>query len=154
MNKWDKKILVVDFDGVLHNYDGVWQGPDVITGGAVPGMEDFLTEAVKHFQVCIYGSRSAGRAGNYAMQLFLFKRVHGAVMAQLQFPTTKPPAFVSLDDRGLTFTGVFPSMETLLSFKPWNKQCPTPCPTESSSLTPSSGEEPNPTCSGESEEQS
>lgn len=39
----------------------------------------------------------------------------------IQFPTEKPPAMVTLDDRALTFTGVWPGMDTLLNFKPWNK---------------------------------
>ena len=45
---------------------------------------------------------------------------HGAWGA-LQWPTEKPAAFITIDDRALTFTGVWPAIETLLSFKPWNK---------------------------------
>ena len=39
-----------------------------------------------------------------------------------KFPETKPPAFVGIDDRVLTFEGEWPSMEQLLAFKPWNKR--------------------------------
>jgi len=43
------------------------------------------------------------------------------IVSRVQFPEEKPPAMVSLDDRCLLFSGVWPSMETLLEFKPWNK---------------------------------
>ena len=40
----------------------------------------------------------------------------------LQWPKYKPPAMVSIDDRGLTFDGTWPDIESLLNFKPWNKR--------------------------------
>lgn len=44
------------------------------------------------------------------------------LMKNLKFPKKKPPAFVSLDDRVLTFEGTWPSLEELKAFKPWNKR--------------------------------
>jgi hypothetical protein len=32
----------------------------------------------------------------------------------------KPPAFVGIDDRVLTFKGVWPTVEEIQNFKPWN----------------------------------
>ena len=40
----------------------------------------------------------------------------------IDFPLMKPAAFVQLDDRAITFTGVFPDPKELLKFKPWNKK--------------------------------
>ena len=40
----------------------------------------------------------------------------------IEWPTEKPPALVTIDDRAITFTGEWPSIETLLKFKPWNKR--------------------------------
>lgn len=34
---------------------------------------------------------------------------------------TKPPAIVTIDDRAITFSGVFPPASSLRQFKPWNK---------------------------------
>lgn len=41
--------------------------------------------------------------------------------ALLRFPTEKPPAFVGIDDRVLTFTGIWPAIGELQNFKPWNQ---------------------------------
>ena len=37
----------------------------------------------------------------------------------IQWPTHKPPAMITLDDRALNFTGVWPAIDALSSFKPW-----------------------------------
>jgi hypothetical protein len=41
---------------------------------------------------------------------------------ELEWPTEKPPALVTIDDRAITFTGEWPAMAELLAFKPWNKR--------------------------------
>lgn len=45
-----------------------------------------------------------------------------ALIRNIKFPTRKPAAFLQIDDRAMTFTGVFPAPEDLLKFKPWNKK--------------------------------
>lgn len=40
-------------------------------------------------------------------------------LSLLHYPTIKPPAKVSLDDRALTFTGKWPTMKELKEFQPW-----------------------------------
>ena len=40
----------------------------------------------------------------------------------LFFPSDKPKAFVTLDDRALTFNGYFPQVSDLLEFTPWNRR--------------------------------
>lgn len=43
------------------------------------------------------------------------------LVKQIHWPKHKPPAIVQLDDRAMTFTGEFPSLNTLNNFKPWNR---------------------------------
>ncbi len=43
------------------------------------------------------------------------------VVAEIQWPLFKPPAMVSIDDRAIRFTGEFPGIDDLKSFRPWNK---------------------------------
>jgi hypothetical protein len=118
-----KPILCVDFDGVLHAYTSGWQGADVVADGPVEGAIDFLRRAGEFWDVQIYSSRSKDVGGIDAMQLWLLK--HGwkpETDPPLSFPTQKPAAFLTIDDRALTFEGKFWDPKDLLAFKPWNKR--------------------------------
>ena len=46
----------------------------------------------------------------------------GRLVARIRFPFFKPVAMVGIDDRVLTFTGAWPSLESLTSFRPWNRR--------------------------------
>ena len=114
-----KPTLCLDFDGVIHNYDGNWKGAHVIDGEPIPGAAQFIAEAVEKFQVMVFSSRAHQFGGITAMNMWM--RRHG-MSSEVQFPGNKPPAFVTLDDRALTFTGEWPSIDSLLAFKPWNRK--------------------------------
>lgn len=43
------------------------------------------------------------------------------VMNSISFPKHKPPAFLTIDDRAITFKGEWPTIEEIRDFKPWNK---------------------------------
>lgn len=43
------------------------------------------------------------------------------IVRQIKWPWFKPPAKVTIDDRALTFTGVWPDFAQIDAFKPWNK---------------------------------
>lgn len=43
------------------------------------------------------------------------------VIKEIKWPLHKPSAMVTLDDRALTFTGRWPDLSSLATFKPWNK---------------------------------
>jgi len=131
-NKKSKPILCLDFDGVIHSYSSGWQGADVIPDPPVMGAMEFIANAVNHFSVCIFSSRSSQEGGKEAMQKWL-KRVLVAdfqgdgfdIFDEIQWPSEKPPAHISIDDRALTFCGVWPRMDRLLRFHPWNKRVVT-----------------------------
>jgi hypothetical protein len=125
-----KPILCVDFDGVLHSYTSGWKGGDVIPDPPVPGAIAFLREATKHFRVAIFSSRSNLPGGQTAMREWIGRWMHEERLSDdeelswcglLEWPTEKPPAMVTLDDRAITFDGTWPAMETLKAFQPWNK---------------------------------
>ena len=129
-----KPILCLDFDGVCHSYTSGWEGADVIPDPPVDGLFDFLFEAQKHFEIHIFSTRSLQDGGVEAMRQWfdewLWKwydehckgEVIGPALLPLHFPVEKPPALVTLDDRTLTFAGVFPAVEILRNFKPWNRK--------------------------------
>lgn len=113
------KILCLDFDGVLHAYTSGWQGADVIPDPAVPGAAEFLEEALEHFKVHIFSSRSHQPGGIAAMKEWCNLEFGHVLAGDLHFPTVKPPAFIGLDDRVIQFTGEWPSPAELAEFKPW-----------------------------------
>ena len=121
-----KPILCLDFDGVIHSYTSGWKGADVIPDPPVPGALQFIVEALKHFRVAIYSSRSGQAGGIDAMKAWLANWTtdpdYQMPWHEIEWPTEKPPAFLTIDDRAITFTGEWPSMEVLKNFKPWNKQ--------------------------------
>lgn len=126
-----KPILCLDFDGVLHSYTSGWTAANVITDPPVPGAIEFLEHAVKHFDVHIFSSRSHQEGGIGAMRAWLWHYIEdrydptkraNELFDALKFPTEKPSAMVTIDDRAITFTGEWPSIQSLLEFKPWNRK--------------------------------
>ncbi len=122
-----KPILCLDFDGVIHSYSSGWKGADVIPDPPVDGAMQFIFLALDHFSVAILSSRSGHPDGIYAMQKWLRQHwldsgLPGDRAQEIKWPMEKPAAFVTLDDRAITFEGVWPDIETLKNFKPWNKK--------------------------------
>lgn len=122
----NRPILCLDFDGVCHSYTSGWKGAAVIPDPPVDGMWEFLEAAMEVFEVHIFSSRSHQDGGKRAMFEWFLKWAatdkQRGITAMLIFPVEKPPAFVTLDDRVLTFRGVWPSIAELRAFKPWNAQ--------------------------------
>lgn len=143
-----KDVLSVDFDGVCSIYRQ-WVSPSDIPDRPVPYLFDALYSYHRHFHICIFSSRSHQRGGRKGMMQWFIDnhekwfrtlseadqesmRVRGKENANeivpdkfieyLFFPTEKPRAFVTLDDRAITFDGSFPPVEDLLGFVPWNRR--------------------------------
>lgn len=130
-----KLILLVDFDGVIHSYTSGWQGVDVIPDPPVSGALQFLRKATEHFEVCIYSARSCDTRGIKAMVRWLLEWVEKEGLDNpelppeatqwydgIRFPSQKPSAFLTIDDRAICFTGTFPDPQELLGFQPWYKR--------------------------------
>lgn len=135
MRKGKKPILCLDFDGVIHSYSSGWQGLGVCNDPPVEGTLSFLIEAAKFFRICIYSSRSRSLKGRRAMKNYMkenfetyltFSPEHDrdTLYEYLEWPWFKPSAFVTIDDRALTFSGDWADFDPneLKKFKPWNKK--------------------------------
>jgi hypothetical protein len=135
-----KPILCLDFDGVLHSYTSGWKGAANIPDPPVRGMVPFLHKAIQEFDVQVFSSRTGQPGGVDAMRAWITTHVtrhydcenHGgapreaemayAILDAISFPTEKPPAMVTIDDRAIQFTGEWPSIAWLKAFKPWYKR--------------------------------
>ena len=125
----NKPILCLDFDGVIHSYTSGWKGADKVSDPPVPGAFSFIREAANHFDVQIYSSRSGQPGGIEAMRhwieehdQYVTQEVLPNVIDLVSFPSSKPSAFLTIDDRALPFDGTWPEIQILKEFKPWNKK--------------------------------
>lgn len=130
-----KLIICIDFDGVIHSYEKGWKG-GVIYGTVVSGFFEWVFSARDHFNLAIYSSRSKTAEGIQEMKTWLgdelidwkTRNFHDIKLPpyldDFEFAHEKPPAFLTLDDRALTFNGLWDdptyAVSQLLSFKPWN----------------------------------
>jgi hypothetical protein len=118
-----KPIICIDFDGVIHSYERGWED-GTIYGDVTAGFWDWAEDAQEHFRLVIYSSRT--KDGTGPMRLWLqeqwVKSLRPGVAPALEFAHEKPPAFLTIDDRALTFKGHWTDFhwEKLLAFKPWN----------------------------------
>ncbi len=132
----NKPILCVDFDGVIHSYDNGWQD-GFIYGTVTAGFFPWLAKAKNIFRVVVYSSRSKTAEGAEEMRrwlenqetLWLISDDPEEVMdiignvGCIEFAHEKPAAFLTIDDRAVTFSGSWEELdpEMLRNFKPWNQ---------------------------------
>lgn len=120
-----KKTILLDYDGVLSLYEKGWEGADTCgdepTLGAIKWLADILDDS--RFEVCIYSSRSRHPFGVKAMSDWLLRNgLSEAHLSVISFPTEKPAAFLTIDDRCIQFNGEFPTLDDIANFVPWNKR--------------------------------
>ena len=108
-----KPILVLDFDGVIHSYENGWADGSIY-GRATPGFWEWAIRAEKVFRLCIHSSRiktplDATRVEQWLGREFEAWRVssgrNAAEFPYFELCITKPPAFLTIDDRALCFHG-------------------------------------------------
>jgi hypothetical protein len=121
----NKPIICIDFDGVIHSYERGWQG-GVIYGNVTEGFFEWALEAQKHFNLVVYSSRSSEPEGLEAMKKWFWDQArkqfpNDIPEFRLEFAHQKPPAYLTIDDRAITFNGDWSviSVEFLKNFKPW-----------------------------------
>lgn len=132
MSEKTKPILCLDFDATIHKYDSPWEGPGIVRDGPVDGAIRWMWKAREFFTLAVFSSRSADHQGVMAMRDAIFSWTSRELGPQsaveltnsMLFPTTKPPAFLSIDDRAVQFNGNWAALdpEALLKFSPWNKR--------------------------------
>ena len=119
-----KPIVLVDFDGVIHSYSSGWHGPTVIPDPPVSNAIEWLNDIIESnlFEIHIFSSRNFHEGGIEAMEDYLLDNgLKTDNFLKIKFPTVKSPAHIIIDDRAINFSGVFPTEEDVLNFKPWYK---------------------------------
>lgn len=129
-----RPILCLDFDGTMTIYQAGWEGATIISDPPVDGLFEALYLYAEHFEIYIFSSRSGFEGAIDAMRNWVCEwhdkyiesldeeeKPTRDLINEIVYAEEKPPAFVSLDDRVITFVGLWPPVHELLNFKPWNK---------------------------------
>lgn len=116
MSRKAKPILCLDFDGVVHSYELGWSD-GTIYGSPTKGFQQWAEDASEHFLLVIHSSRSATPDGLQAISAWLKK----FGLDWIEVSSTKPPAYLTIDDRCITFRGIWKDLDPakLAKFKPW-----------------------------------
>jgi hypothetical protein len=119
-----KYTICLDFDGVIHAYRHGWKDGTVYDA-ITDGFFEWAIEAAKTYRLVIHSSRNST-----SIREWLSARAaewheingHDQALPDFEFSGEKPPAYVSIDDRALTFTGDWSdfSIGRLSNFRPWN----------------------------------
>lgn len=135
-----RKVVAIDFDGVIHRHVAPWTVPHEINDGPVEGVFDFLGQVICEFDIAVFSARAADSQARWAIADWLvehwsaaqlerwqrFERLDEVVfaterqskrLARIVITARKPHAFLYIDDRGWRFEGTtFPSMDELRAF--------------------------------------
>lgn len=121
-----RPILCLDFDGVIHDYREGWQGGNIY-GAPTPGFFAWAAKADLFFKLVVYSSRSKDQELRDAMIDWVNHRSREArSTVDFEFAHEKPPAFLTIDDRVLTFTGKWDDFDPakMKSFQTWSEKKP------------------------------
>ena len=113
--------ICLDFDGVIHSYDGERFGNAETPNPPVPGAIDGIRTYLKEFTVAVYSARSGNPVGRNVVIEYM--RRHGGMelVDALEFPDHKPIAHVYIDDRAVRFNGSWISNTKIYSlFTPYH----------------------------------
>lgn len=130
-----KKIIAVDFDGVLHSFSSGWQGARTISDLPTDGAVEWLKHLIRrphlpvrccpeyHIKVVIYSARLYHWGGKRAIKKWLWLwGLTKQEISMLGFVRQKPVCQFILDDRVVCFRGKFPSDHEIINFRPWHGQ--------------------------------
>ena len=105
MDKSHKKLISIDFDGVIHDYQNGWQDGDINGKPMDRAFENILKLKDNGFDIAIFSTRNSVEGQILKMkEWFLDNKMQIEDVADLLFPVSKPKALVYIDDRALRFT--------------------------------------------------
>lgn len=114
--------IAVDFDGVIHDYDGNFKASHIIEGKPVEGAIEWLLKIIQKFDVVIHTCRAHGWRGRRAIRQWLKLHSGACVLEDVTITDRKPHALVYLDDRAIRYTGhCFPTATEIHQARPWNR---------------------------------
>lgn len=111
-----KKTICFDFDGCIHSYRSGWKGATIIPDPPVAGIKEVIDDLRQDCKVVVVSTRCFQNGGIDAIKEYL--RLNNIEVDDVL--GEKPPAYVYIDDRGLTFDGNTHGLaDKVRNFKNW-----------------------------------
>lgn len=135
----ERKSVAVDFDGVLHQWDGEWKGDHVIDGlpleiqttaGPMKALE-WLHTILQEYNVDILTTRGGTFRAQMAILGWIKKHAPNLWedtptsrgLHQVRVTNIKKRALMYIDDRAFRFEGTnYPSINRIRGMRPWWKE--------------------------------
>ncbi len=129
-----RNIIALDFDGVIHRHRATWTAPHEINDGVVDGAFEFMERVLLvGFDIVVFSARARDPMAGVAISRWLVEHwIYSGRDPRLlensgvSVTSTKPHAFIYIDDRGWHFKGTFPTLDELHAFESWTKAAGEP----------------------------
>ena len=104
--KLRKKIICLDFDGVIHDHLLTWKGIDIIEGMPTQDAKETITQLKDTYTIIVYSGRCKEQRGVDAISEWLGK--HEIDVDEVS--NCKPLADYYVDDKAIRFNGDWDGM--------------------------------------------
>ena len=111
-----RKVVCMDFDGVIHSNRKRWVGTHVINDVPVPGAKEGIAELRLTYRVIVYSGRCRVEGAAQVIEKWLVQ--HGILVDAVV--SVKPNADYFVDDKAVCFGGDWSQLkEDVKSFRHW-----------------------------------
>ena len=108
-----KKTILIDIDGVLNNYSGIYEADYIPT--IKEGALEFIKEVSKSFKIVLFTSRNLLSVSKWVIENNLNDFIEDVT-------NIKIPNFLIIDDRCIKFNGNYSELiDEINNFKVWYK---------------------------------
>ena len=116
----DRVAILVDFDGVIHQYKKPPTALNDIPDPPVNGAKDAIAKLREKYYIAVFTTRARTLEGSIAVRKWLNK--HGIEFDEVT--AWKIPGRVIVDDRAIQFNGSWWDgiLEQIENFVPWNRR--------------------------------
>jgi hypothetical protein len=119
-----RKVVAVDFDGVIHRHQTPFASPTEIPDPPVEGAIDFLLAVYEHYEIVIFSARANDPDAVAAIREWLRKywpTERQRLLDEIYITARKVQAVIYIDDKGFHFRGTFPTIDEIKNFRSWCK---------------------------------
>ena len=117
--KHKKRVICLDFDGVIHAHLLSWKDRQTVSSGVVDGVVEAIEQLRRSYVVKVHSGRCCEESGRQAIEDWL--KVKGIEVDEVC--KDKPQAYLYVDDRGIQFKGDWSqTIKDIEGFRQWQAE--------------------------------